>query len=102
MAAAGSRGARGTGDGGRSEGRVADEVVLLLPLLVLGADDGLCEVSGCGIGGLRGLRQRRCRCHGLGTLIGLALLLLALLQLALLLFALRWMDASVMASRTAA
>ena len=102
MAAAGSRGARGTGDGGRSKGRAADEVVLLLPLLVLGADDGLCEVSGCGIGGLRGLRQRRCRCHGLGTLIGLALLLLALLQLALLLFALRWMDASVMASQTAA
>ena len=30
------------------------------------------------------------------------LLLLALLQLALLLFALRWMDASVMASQTAA
>ena len=101
MAAAGSRGARGTCDGGRSEGRSADEVVLLLALLVLGADDGLCKASGCGIGGLRGLWQRRCRCHGLG-LIGLALLLLALLQLALLLFALRWMDASVMASQTAA
>ena len=43
---AGLRGARGTGDSGPSEGRAADEAVLLLALLVLGAVR-LRKVSGC-------------------------------------------------------